>query len=160
LFAGEVKTLRDHLAQKNRELWIWGDRLIDGYTTGIGGWEASFNNTYPAVDMIPKDVMICDWHYERPDKTAVYFAMKGLNVITCPWRSPDIAVKQTNDMAGFRQQSTRQMSPRFKGMMQTVWSDAQSFLRGFYSMQNQQGGNTNTPWHCFVAMYNQIATLK
>jgi hypothetical protein len=160
LFAGEVRTLRDHLAQKNRELWIWGDRLIDGFTTGLGGWEASFNNTHPAVDMIPKDVMICDWHYERPDKTAVYFAMKGLNVITCPWRNPAVAVQQVNDMASFRSGSTRAMKPRFMGMMQTVWSDAPSFLRGFYNMQKQQGTDTNTQWHCFKALFDQIANLK
>jgi hypothetical protein len=156
LFAGEVKTLRDHLAHKNRELWIWGDRLLDGKATGLGMWEASFNDTHTAIDMIPKDVMICDWHYERADKTAVYFAMKGLNVITCPWRNPDVAVKQASDMVNFRMQSTREMKPRFKGMMQTVWSDTQTFLRGFYSMQSQQG--TNTPWHCFQALFEKINT--
>jgi hypothetical protein len=160
LFAGEVKTLRDHLAEKDRQLWIWGDRLIDGKTTGLGMWEASFNNTHTAVDMIPKDVMICDWHYERPDKTPVYFAMKGLNVITCPWRNPTVAVQQVNDMASFRTGATNIMRPRFQGMMQTVWSDAPSFMRGFYNMQNQQGGNTNTPWHCFVAMFDKMNAVK
>src|SRR5690348_470674 len=85
LFAGEGRTIDEHLKQKNRVLWICGDRLIDGKTTGMGEWEASYNNTYRAVDMIPKDVVICDWHYERADKTPVYFAMKGLHVITCPW---------------------------------------------------------------------------
>ena len=65
LFAGEVRTIWDHLQLKKRELWIWGDRLIDGKSTGMGMWEASMNNTYRAIDMIPKDVVICDWHYER-----------------------------------------------------------------------------------------------
>jgi hypothetical protein len=64
-------------------MWIWGDRLLDGKTTGMGEWEGSYN-TYRAIDMIPKDVVICDWHYNRADKTSVYFAMKGLRVITCP----------------------------------------------------------------------------
>src|SRR4030066_1115366 len=80
------------------DLWIWGDRLIDGKTTGIGEWEGSYNNTHRAVDMIPEDVMICDWHYERPDQTPVYFALKGLSVVTCPWRMPENAVKQAQDM--------------------------------------------------------------
>ena len=40
LFAGEVRTIRDHLALNGRKLWIWGDRLIDGKTTGIGLWSA------------------------------------------------------------------------------------------------------------------------
>jgi hypothetical protein len=67
LFAGEVNLIRDHLAGRGQELWIWGDRLIDGKTTGMGMWEASENDTYRAIDMISKDVVICDWHYERAD---------------------------------------------------------------------------------------------
>ena len=51
LFAGEVNLIRNHLALKNRRLWIWGDRLLDGKTTGLGMWEASMNNTYRAVDL-------------------------------------------------------------------------------------------------------------
>lgn len=159
LFAGEVRTLRDHLASKNRQLWIWGDRLLDGRATGLGMWEGSFNNTHYAIDMIPKDVMICDWHYERPDKTAVYFAMKGFNVLTCPWRNPEIAVKQLDDMVNFRTTSTKDMKPRFQGMLQTVWSDAQSFMRGYYAMQKEANGGTNTQWHCFQALFAKINTL-
>ena len=39
LFAGEVTLLRNHLAGKGRQLMIWGDRLLDGRTTGLGEWE-------------------------------------------------------------------------------------------------------------------------
>jgi hypothetical protein len=159
LFAGEVKAIRDHLALKGRELWIWGDRLIDGKTTGLGMWEASLNNTHRAVDMIPKDVVICDWHYQRPDKTAVYFAMKGLRVITCPWRKPELAVAQTNDMIRFRAESTAEMKERFLGMMQTVWSGAQPFLDGYYSNKPDPKNGNSTPWHSFRAMFEVISRL-
>lgn len=159
LFAGEVRRIRDHLQQKNRKLWIWGDRLVDGKTTGLGMWEASYNNTYRAVDMIPKDVVICDWHYERADKTPVYFAMKGLDVITCPWRVPSLAVEQTEDMLRFREQSTKEMKEHFLGMMQTVWSDADSFLEGFYSNAKDQKGSNQTAWDCFKTMYGKINSL-
>jgi hypothetical protein len=153
LFAGEVRTIRDHLALKNRGLWIWGDRLIDGKTTGIGLWEGSYNYTHRAVDMIPKDVTICDWHYERPDKTPVYFAMKGLKVITCPWRNPAVAQVQFADMIRFRQESTPEMQSNFQGMMQTVWSDAESFLKGYYSQKPVIGDEVNTPWNCFRTIF-------
>ena len=132
LFAGEVTALRNHLAQKNSRLMIWGDRLIDGKTTGLGEWEASMNTTYRAIDRIPKDVFICDWHYERPDQTAVYFAMKGFDVATCPWRKPEIAVQQLNDMIRFRESSTPQMAQRFQGIITTVWSGAEQFLKSYY----------------------------
>jgi hypothetical protein len=58
--------------------------------TGLGMWEASYNNTARAIDLIPKDVMICDWHYERPDQSPVLFAMKGLQVVTCTYRKPTL----------------------------------------------------------------------
>jgi N-acetyl-beta-hexosaminidase len=160
LFAGEVRTIDDHLAQKNRQLWIWGDRLIDGKTTGLGIWEASYNNTYRAVDMIPKDVVICDWHYERADKTPVYFAMKGLHVITCPWRRPELAVQQTDDMVSFRKQSSSEMQDRFYGMMQTVWSDAATFMDGFYNRKKDEKGGDNTPWNTFTTLYEKINSVQ
>lgn len=170
LFAGEVRRIRDHLALKNRELWIWGDRLIDGKTTGIGIWEASYNYTYRAVDMIPKDVVICDWHYERPDQTPVYFAMKGFRVVTCPWRTPSIAVVQTEDMARFRKYATPEMKPRYYGMMQTTWSSPERFMNGFYGIKtndsrpdNDQRDPAMNPWDTFRAMYKrmgELATMK
>ena len=159
LFANEVRLIRDHLAQKNRTLWIWGDRLIDGKSTGLGMWEASYNNTYRAIDMIPKDVVICDWHYERADKTPVYFAMKGLRIVTCPWRKPDLAVVQTQDMVDFRNQSSKEMQDKFYGMMQTVWSDATSFMRGFYNKEKDNKGGDNTPWATFNTLYEKINSL-
>jgi hypothetical protein len=160
LFAGEVTEIRNHLAKTNRRLWMWGDRLIDGKTTGIGMWEGSFNNTYRAIDLIPKDVMICDWHYERPDLTAVYFATKGLSVITCPWRKPDFAVTQTQDMVKFRKSVTPLMKERFQGMMQTVWSGAGPFLDEFYGVKVNTDAGNNTQANCFKALYNEIKRLN
>jgi N-acetyl-beta-hexosaminidase len=158
LFAGEVRTIRDHLALKNRMLWIWGDRLLDGKTTGLGEWEASYNNTYRAIDMIPKDVIICDWHYERPDQTSVYLAMKGLSVITCPWNNASSAVLQTQDMVKFRKSATPEMKERFMGMMQTIWSGAGQFLDNFYGIKPERGGNSQV--NCFKAMFTEIQNLS
>ncbi|RPI29288.1 MAG: glycoside hydrolase [Acidobacteria bacterium] len=157
LFAGEVRSIRDHLALKGRILWIWGDRLLDGKTTGLGIWEASYNNTHRAIDMIPKDVMICDWHYERPDQTAVYFAMKGFKVVTCPWRNSKNAVLQVRDMAKFRQSATKEMKERFQGMVQTVWSAADRFLENEYKGQASEPRENS--WDCFKAMSLEILQL-
>ncbi len=158
LFAGEVRTIRDHLAQSGRKLWIWGDRLIDGKTTGIGEWEASYNNTYRAVDLIPKDVMICDWHYERPDQTPVYFAMKGLDVVTCPYRMAGNAVSQAQDMVRFRNNSTPEMKEHFMGMVQTVWSGAGQFLDLYYGRRVDK--SENSPVKCFKALFTEVQNLS
>src|ERR1022692_3493995 len=128
LFADEVRAIRDHLQLTKRQLWLWGDRLIDGKLTGLGEWEASRNDTYPAVDLIPKDVVIRDWHYARPDQTAVYFAMNGLDVVSCSWKNPVEATAQVKDMVRFRESSTPQMKKHFLGMAETIWSGAAGFL--------------------------------
>ena len=154
LFAGEVNLLRNHLAENHRQLWIWGDRLIDGKTTGMGMWEASMNNTHRAIDLIYKDVMICDWHYERADQTPVMFAMKGLPVVTCPWRKPDLAVKQTQDMYRFRAQATKELKDKYQGMLQTVWSGAGAFLDEFYGRKPATGPESQTA--CFRALFDEI----
>ena len=139
LFADEVWRIRNHLAERDRKLWIWGDRLLDGKITGLGMWEASMNNTHRAIDMIPKDVFICDWHYERPDKTAVIFAMKGLKVATCPWRKPVVARVQVQDMISFRSGSTPEMKDYFQGVILTSWSSAEGFMRNYYDATKEDG---------------------
>ncbi len=160
LFAGEVTKIRDHLATKNRELWIWGDRLLDGKATGMGMWEASMNNTHRAIDLIPKDVMICDWHYERADKSAVLFAMKGFKVVTCPWRNPKVAVVQVDDMVRFRKESAKNMQNNFQGIVQTVWSNPDNFMDGFYGKTKDEKAGENTPWNTFRAAYAKIKEAK
>lgn len=160
LFAGEVRAIHDHLAQKGRELWIWGDRLIDGKTTGIGEWEASYNNTYRAIDMIPKDIVICDWHYERPDQTAVYFAMKGFRVVTCPWQASASGIDQVDDMVRFRKVSTPEMKVRFQGIVETTWTSSQSFLNGFYGIGQKMPAAGQSSWQCFKDVFQRIDSLK
>jgi len=151
LFAGEVTKIRNHLAQTNKKLWIWGDRLIDGKTTGIGMWEASMNNTHRAIDLIPKDVVICDWHYERADPTAAYFATKGFAVITCPWRISEVALAQVKGTMANRKNATPAMQAKFQGMMQTVWSSAEHFIAVYYGEKENTDPNGNQV-ACFKAL--------
>ena len=151
LFAGEVTKIRNHLAQTGKRLWIWGDRLIDGKTTGLGMWEASMNTTYRAIDLIPKDVMICDWHYERPDPTAVYFAMNGFDVATCSWRKPEVALEQQQMLVELRDNATKEMQPRYRGMLHTSWTSASNFLDMFYE-ENPKDDNDATT---FKALFSK-----
>ena len=161
LFAGEVNKIRDHLALNNRKLMIWGDRLVDGRLTGLGAWEASMNDTHRAIDLINKDVFICDWHYDYSGLTAVSFAFKGFNVALCPWNNKTIASQHLNDMIDFRKRSLqRAVTSRFQGVIHTVWSGADGFLRSYnnpdthnvqpaatreeQTAQNNRGGDART----------------
>jgi hypothetical protein len=156
LFAGEVNAIHDHLRQNERHLWIWSDRLLDGKANGLGEWEASANGTAGAIDLIPKDIVLCDWHYEKDVPTAPYLAMKGFHVITCPWKAADVAVEQARDMAHFRQHSSGELRGRFDGVMQTVWSSVSIFL----DKDVHSAPEATNSWNCFTAMSRQIKSMQ
>ena len=129
LFAGEVKELHDHLKSKGRTMWMWGDRFIDGKATGIGKWEASEVGTAPAVDMVPKDIVICDWHYDKAWPTAEFFVKKGFRVVECPFRKSEVALEQlkmVREAHGF-------------GMLQTTWVSFTDFARAYFRGARARG---------------------
>ncbi len=94
MFAKAVNDIYNHLVtQKGVEMFMWGDRLINGNEFDYGEWEASMNGTWPAIDMIPKDIIICDWHYEPREKyqSIPMFIEKGFRVLPCSWHKVDAA---------------------------------------------------------------------
>jgi hypothetical protein len=160
LFAGEVNLIRNYLATKGCNLWIWGDRLIDGKTTGYGMWEASMNNTYRAIDMIYKDVVICDWHYERPDLSPVMFALKGFTVLCCPWRTPEVALRQLENTMMFISAATKETRERYAGILQTDWGKAEKFVNDFREIKKNGGapeGKEKTAANTFYLLTKKIA---
>ena len=158
LFAGEVQKIRDHLAEKKRKLWIWGDRLIDGKETGIGLWEAAMNGTAPAINLVPKDILVCDWHYEQADLTSVLFAAKGINVVSCPWKRPQVAADQIADMVRFRKQAGRRMNGRFQGVLQTVWGGTEEFIRAYNDWTPEKADEVSES-ACFRRILQEIAKI-
>ncbi|MGL6194706.1 MAG: family 20 glycosylhydrolase [Thermoguttaceae bacterium] len=161
LFAGEVNKLADHLSKKNRRLWIWGDRLLNGKTTGLGEWEAAINDTDRAIDLIPKSVFICDWHYESPEISSVIFAAKGFDVVTCPWKKTKVSELQFKDMLAFRSQANPIMGSHFQGMMQTVWGGAEGFLDQYYmAKQSETPADTKSEAACFLQLLKDISDIK
>jgi len=129
LFAGEVKALHGHLKSIGCRTWMWGDRLIDGTATGIGAWEASTNGTHSAIDAIPPDVVICDWHYEKAHETPRFFAEKGFDVVACPWRKPEVALGQLALIRALRGGKDPAVAARALGVLHTTWVGFAPFLK-------------------------------
>jgi hypothetical protein len=95
---------------------MWGDRLIDSAKINYGHWEASANNTARAVDLIPRDIVICDWHYEPrvAYESVPMFLKKGFRVWPASWRNPE-AAKALIDY------SLKQKDPKMVGHLNTTW---------------------------------------
>ena len=126
LFARAVNDIHDHLVGKRgKEMLMWADRLLDGAATGYGLWEASMNGTHPAIDMIPKDIILCDWHYERKyplqqTKSSTFpsvrfFIDKGFRVLPTSFKD----VKAARMLLD---QSLAIPSERMLGHLSTIWS--------------------------------------
>ena len=127
LFANAVKELHAHLVRKRRiEMLMWGDRLIDGSKLDLGEWEASKNGTAAAVDMIPKDIIVCPWHYEpRESYSSIpMFIEKGFRVLPAGWKS----VEATTALIEFNKAHA---GPRMLGHMFTTWGVKKDELLGF-----------------------------
>ncbi len=140
LFAQEVRTLHDHLAKTGRTMWMWGDRFLDGDITGLGQWEASKIGTAAALQQIPKDIVICDWHYESAAPTAAYFAVAGFPVVSCPWRKPGVALAELQLVQHVRLNAPPATASRMLGMLQTTWSGGLgSFAKAYFSASDSRG---------------------
>ncbi len=155
LFAGEVRALRDHLANGNRTMWMWGDRLIDGNTTGIGRWEASTNGTAPAINAIPKDIVICDWHYDAAHLTAPYFALQGFNVVSSPWRRASVALRQLDLIRLARLNSSPMVASRLQGMLHTTWVGFGAFAKAYFG-EEIKNGNALEAATAFRDLYREL----
>jgi hypothetical protein len=89
LFAKAVNDLHGHIVgERKLEMFMWGDRLLDAQKMGYSEWEASKNHTQGAVDLVPKDIVLCDWHYEkRVEYRSVPFLLdKGFRVWPSGWQ--------------------------------------------------------------------------
>lgn len=81
LFERDVKKLHDHLAQKNLKTLMWGDELLEDQHGGAPYY------TCKATPNMPKDIVICDWHYRPWSEfpSLKYFKDNGFETIACGW---------------------------------------------------------------------------
>jgi hypothetical protein len=110
---------------------MWADRLLDDKKFGYGKWEASANSTGPAIDLVPKDIIMCDWHYETRPKgypSVAYLQEKGFRMLPSTWWNKDAALAMLREA-----RSTA--TPRMIGHLCTTWSGAQAICRALLDEQ-------------------------
>lgn len=124
LFAKAVNDLHAHVVGKRKiEMLLWADRFLDSARLGFGEWEAAKNGTAPAVDLVPRDLILCDWHYEEltkyPGKPTEYgsvpfLGQKGFRVWPSGWKNARTA-------EAFSASAKALKSDRVLGYLATTW---------------------------------------
>lgn len=129
LFKEDVIKLHGYLKKKYVKTWMWGDMLITP-SEFPNMHPGSINGTKAYAKLrkeIPKDIVICDWHYRDFPKNAgkdlqfpslKAFADEGFEVLGATFRHPHVTREFAGYTAGLKNQNV-------KGMMATTWS----FLR-------------------------------
>ncbi|MEX1307569.1 MAG: family 20 glycosylhydrolase [Eubacteriales bacterium] len=121
LFAKQVNDLYKHIVIENGgEMYMWADRLLDGAALDdvYSEWESSYNGTYTAIDLIPKDIILCDWHYDAlEDYPSIdYLVNAGFRVLTASWNDIDATEKLI-----IKTMQSRQENDRVLGHIYTTW---------------------------------------
>jgi hypothetical protein len=111
--------LHGHIVKKRGlTMLMWADRLIDGDQYNMGEWEASKVGTAPAIDKIPKDIILCPWHYEpRPAYESLpMFMEKGFRIMPASWKNTEAT------LGLIRYAREHQKNGRLVGHIFTTWS--------------------------------------
>jgi hypothetical protein len=118
VYAKVVNDMYDHITRKRgRTMLMWADRLIDAAVHDYGEWESSKNGTAWALDRIPKDVILCDWHYEMRDSypSVPMFLEKGFRVLPTSWKNVEASRKYIDYTVGLKH-------PQMLGHLFSMWS--------------------------------------
>ena len=122
VFAKAVNDLHQHIVGRRKlTMLMWADRLLDDKQFDYGKWEASANGTAPAIDHIPKDIIMCDWHYETRRNgypSVTYLQEKGFRLLPSTWRNKDAALAMLRE-------ARANATPRLIGHLCTTWTGAQ-----------------------------------
>jgi hypothetical protein len=128
VFAKAVNDRHRHIVDDRKLTMLrWADRFLDDKKLdfGYGKWEASQNGTGPAINLVPKDIILCDWHYETRKNgypSVVYLQQKSFRVVPSTWWNKDAALAMLREA---RAKGTERMI----GHLCTTWIGAEGFCR-------------------------------
>lgn len=137
LFARAAKDYHRHLVRRRQvQMLMWGDRLLDNKTMKYGKWESSDNGTHGAVRLIPKDIILCDWHYElRKDYPSIpFFQEKGFRVWPATWKNEKAAL-------AFLDYAQRANRGKVIGHLCTTWTAPEQVCRALLDEAGEVSSN-------------------
>lgn len=127
LFADYINMLSGHLAEKGVETMMWSDRLLNMEACGHRNrYEAAANGTDGAIDLISRDILCCDWHYEKYDdyRSVDIFADHGFKMMVSPW-------KNLENARAFLDYAAAHDRGHIEGYLQTTWCSSGELARHY-----------------------------
>ncbi len=118
LYLADVLTVHEYIKKQNIDTWMWGDMLFapdevpQFHPSDLHGSPTGYGKSLR--DKIPKDIVICDWHYSAEQTvfpTMSILQAEGFRVIGAVWKKGSTA----------RNFSAYAAEHGAYGMMATTW---------------------------------------
>ena len=93
---------------------MWHDMLLDRNDSRWSRYAHGTKETAAACNCLPKDIIICDWFYDKPQDSYPsldYFKSFGFDVLTCPWQN----------LEGILAQGSYARKTGMYGILGTIW---------------------------------------
>jgi len=119
LYAQQVMALHQHIVgDKKWQMLMWADRVIGPKLQGYSKYDNSHNDLSAAIDLIPRDIVMCDWHYEwrKSYPSVPYLTGHGFQV----WPAGFLPVKAARAFSDFSQHQTNAL---ILGWLATTWNE-------------------------------------
>ncbi len=139
LIAGDLIKIHDYLAGKGVRMAMWGDKLMNIIVGGkaeggreirvpAGTWfnstqEYVMAETYQAVDVVPKDILILDWYWKYDPASQEYFIGQGFQELFGNFGRNFMAHR-------FWGWDTKSASPDMLGAEVSTWCEVSEFALG------------------------------
>ncbi|TLD42412.1 MAG: hypothetical protein JETT_1247 [Candidatus Jettenia ecosi] len=122
LFLKDVERIHTYLKGRGVETWMWGDMLIapDEFPAMLARHLHGAQEYASLRDKIPKDIVICDWHYfdkQSEFPSALSFVKDGYRVLGATWTSEETIKNFSRYIAN--------LPTGGEGMIATTWFHVQ-----------------------------------
>ena len=116
LIANWINGINEHVKKRNGTVLMWGDRLLSMNEAKYDPWESSDNGTDGALDTLSRDVVICDWHYNKYESynSVDIFGKKGFKMMVSPWRDKEA-------LDAFLDYAIKHDNGHINGVLMTTW---------------------------------------
>lgn len=119
IFADQVNALHQHIViDRKLEMLMWADRVIGPKLQGVCPYDNSRNDLSAAMDLIPRDIVLCDWHYEwkKSYPSVPFLIERGFRV----WPSGFQPVSASRAFSDFARAQTNAL---VLGYLCTTWNE-------------------------------------
>ena len=138
LIADWINGINEHVKNRGGKILMWGDRLLPIEETEYDPWESSDNGTDKALYELSKDIIICDWHYNKYEKynSVDIFGNAGFKIMISPWREKE-------NLDAFLEYAKEHDNGHIEGLLMTTWCGSGELAKKLLYGKNGRWVHTN-----------------